>query len=78
MRIVHISDCFSPRTGGIETQVGDLAATQAAAGDDVHVFTATPGRVQGWVENWRGVRIHRMDARLLGVPINPLAPPAME
>ncbi|PFG19006.1 glycosyltransferase family 4 protein [Serinibacter salmoneus] len=41
MRIVHVSDCFAPRVGGIETQVGDLAAHQVAAGHEVHVLTAT-------------------------------------
>ncbi|WP_448630181.1 hypothetical protein [Cellulomonas soli] len=43
MRVVHVSDCYPPRTGGIESQVGDLAAAQVAAGHDVHVFTATVG-----------------------------------
>ena len=43
MRIVHVSDCFAPRTGGIETQVGDLARHQARAGHEVHVLTATLG-----------------------------------
>ncbi|GMA32218.1 glycosyltransferase family 4 protein [Litorihabitans aurantiacus] len=43
MRIVHVSDCFAPRVGGIETQVGDLAAHQVAAGHEVHVLTATAG-----------------------------------
>ena len=42
-RVVHISDCYPPRVGGIETQVHDLAARQAAAGYDVHVLTATAG-----------------------------------
>ena len=75
MRVLHVSDCFPPRTGGIETQVHDLAAHQAAAGFDVHVATATAGadgarratRVLG-----SGVRVHRMASALtLGVPVNP-------
>ena len=41
MRIVHVSDCYLPRLGGIEMQVHDLAAHQAAAGHDVRVLTAT-------------------------------------
>jgi hypothetical protein len=45
VRIVHISDCYPPRLGGIETQVRALAVRQAAAGHDVHVITATPGEV---------------------------------
>ncbi|QDC26772.1 glycosyltransferase family 4 protein [Georgenia yuyongxinii] len=48
-RIVHISDCYPPRVGGIETQVHDLAARQARAGHEVHVLTATgaPGAPAG-------------------------------
>lgn len=42
MRIMHISDCYLPRLGGIEMQVHDLAAHQQAAGHDVTVITATP------------------------------------
>ncbi|WP_413452205.1 glycosyltransferase family 4 protein [Georgenia phoenicis] len=75
MRVLHVSDCFPPRTGGIETQVHDLAAAQAGAGHDVHVATATAGadgtrratRVLG-----SGVRVHRMASALtFGVPVNP-------
>ncbi|MBU6246057.1 MAG: glycosyltransferase [Actinomycetales bacterium] len=46
MRIAHVSDCYLPRTGGIETQVRALALRQAAAGMDVRIITATPGQVQ--------------------------------
>jgi glycosyltransferase involved in cell wall biosynthesis len=42
MRIVHVSDTFLPRHGGIESHVSDLAARQAAAGHEVHVVTDTP------------------------------------
>ena len=42
MRIVHISDCYAPRLGGIETQVRALAMRQAEQGHEVHVLTATP------------------------------------
>ncbi|MDQ1616464.1 MAG: hypothetical protein QOJ60_2403 [Actinomycetota bacterium] len=42
MRIVHVSDTFLPRLGGIEVHVSDLAARQAAAGHEVHVVTDTP------------------------------------
>lgn len=41
MRIVHISDCYTPRLGGIETLVRELATAQHAAGHDVTVLTAT-------------------------------------
>jgi phosphatidylinositol alpha 1,6-mannosyltransferase len=43
MHVVHISDCFAPRTGGIETQVMGLVRAQQEAGDRVSVLTATPG-----------------------------------
>ena len=41
MRIVHVTDCYLPRMGGIETQVADLVRHQSAAGHDVHVVTRT-------------------------------------
>lgn len=41
MRVAHVSDFYAPRVGGIERQVGELAAAQAAAGHEVHVLTAT-------------------------------------
>jgi phosphatidylinositol alpha 1,6-mannosyltransferase len=43
VRITHITDCFDPRTGGIETQVRGLAERQSLAGHTVRVITATPG-----------------------------------
>jgi glycosyltransferase involved in cell wall biosynthesis len=41
MRIVHVTDCYLPRLGGIESQVADLVHHQRAAGHDVHVLTST-------------------------------------
>ena len=43
VRITHVSDCFAPRTGGIESQVLGLTRAQHAAGDQVRVITATSG-----------------------------------
>lgn len=81
MRIVHVSDCFAPRTGGIETQVGDLARHQARAGHDVHVLTATlgeGGERGGVVDVEDGVRVHRLGARLpFDLPVNPVAGPGL-
>ncbi len=81
MRIVHVSDCYAPRTGGIETQVRDLARAQAAAGHDVHVLTATlgpDGQGGGFVEDDDGVTVHRLGARIpFELPVNPAAVPAM-
>jgi glycosyltransferase involved in cell wall biosynthesis len=42
MRILHVTDCYLPRLGGIETQVHGLACRQRAAGHEVEVVTATP------------------------------------
>ncbi|WP_418606788.1 glycosyltransferase [Georgenia sp. SUBG003] len=78
LRVVHVSDCFPPRVGGIETQVHDLAARQAAAGDDVHVLTATadpalPGGGRRGSSLVDGVRVHRFASRAtLGAPFHPL------
>ena len=73
MRIVHISDCYPPRLGGIETQVRALAMRQAARGDDVHVITATPGReVRQGSEILDGVTVHRATMRLpADLPVHP-------
>ncbi|WP_214104989.1 glycosyltransferase family 4 protein [Acrocarpospora catenulata] len=43
MRILHVSDCYLPRLGGIEVQVADLVRSQREAGHEVAVATATPG-----------------------------------
>lgn len=43
MRIVHVTDCFLPLMGGIETQVSELAARQAQQGHEVLVLTCTAG-----------------------------------
>ena len=79
MRIFHVSDCYAPRTGGIESQVRDLARAQRAAGHEVHVLTATPGRAGergGVVEDDDGVQVHRLGARIpFDLPVNPSAVP---
>ncbi|MDR7276508.1 glycosyltransferase [Catenuloplanes atrovinosus] len=41
MRIAHVTDVYLPRLGGVELQVRDLAARQAAAGHAPFVITAT-------------------------------------
>lgn len=43
MKILHVTDCYLPRLGGIEMHVSDLAARQAAAGHDVTILTRTAG-----------------------------------
>ncbi|MEU4829528.1 glycosyltransferase family 4 protein [Streptosporangium sp. NPDC023615] len=65
MRILHVSDCYLPRLGGIEVQVADLIRMQRQAGHRVEVATATPG------EPLPGV--HRIVARLpFDLPVHPL------
>ncbi len=64
MRILHISDCYLPRLGGIEVQVADLIRMQREEGHQVEVATATPG------ESLPGV--HRIVARLpFDLPVHP-------
>lgn len=41
MRILHLTDCYLPRIGGIEMHVRDLCQAQRDAGHDVLVVTAT-------------------------------------
>ena len=42
VRIVHVSDAYLPKQGGIEVQVHDLAQRQAQAGHRVRVLTCAP------------------------------------
>ena len=42
MKVALLSDCYPPRTGGIESQVGDLAAQLVLAGHEVE--TAADGQ----------------------------------
>ena len=69
MRIAHVSDCYLPRTGGIETQVRGLALSQAARGDAPWVLTATPGRGP---EATDGITVERLAVALPGdLPVHP-------
>lgn len=43
MRIIHVSDAYLPKQGGIEVQVHDLAARQAHQGHEVRVVTCAQG-----------------------------------
>lgn len=81
MRIGHLTDCYLPRLGGIEVQVHDVATRQRAAGHDVEVLTATPGRHGergGVVDVVDGVPVHRLATRMpFELPVNPRAPRQM-
>ena len=65
-RIAIVTDWFAPRRGGIEAQLGELAARLARGGEEVAVVTATPGEAAD-----RPYRIHRLDVPTLPSP--PLA-----
>ncbi|TDE97598.1 glycosyltransferase family 1 protein [Occultella glacieicola] len=82
MRIVHVSDCYAPRVGGIESQVEDLATHQGAAGHAVHVLTATAlgrdaveqgrSRYRTTTTEAAGVRVHRIASPVtFGLPVHP-------
>ena len=73
MRIVHVSDCYLPRLGGIEQQVSGLAAAQLAAGHEVHVVTATR-QAEAPEAVIDGVQVHRLTAPLpFDLPLHPRA-----
>lgn len=75
MRVAHISDCYLPRTGGIELQVRGLSQAQLASGEEPEIITATPaarGKAQIPGETDDGVPIHRLAVDLpAGLPISP-------
>lgn len=75
MRVAHVSDCYLPRTGGIELQVRGLSQAQLAAGMAPSIITATPaarGRPTIDNETDAGVPIHRLAVDLPGgLPISP-------
>lgn len=69
-----MSDCYLPRTGGIETQVRALALQQAAAGHEVRIITATAGAGEVFAgrEIVDGLPVDRVAARIPGaLPIHP-------
>ncbi|MBB5954880.1 glycosyltransferase involved in cell wall biosynthesis [Saccharothrix tamanrassetensis] len=69
MSIIHVTDCFLPRLGGIEVQVAGLADAQSRAGARVHVVTATRD-----AEQPPGYTVHRVAMRLPGnLPVHPRA-----
>jgi glycosyltransferase involved in cell wall biosynthesis len=71
--IVHVTDCFHPRLGGIEVQVAELAEVQRANGETVHVVTATPPPPDERVGRY-GYPVHRLVAPMpWELPIHPRA-----
>lgn len=64
MRIVHVTDCYLPRLGGIELQVHDLAQRQAAMGHDVTVLTTTAGDLPAGAGPVEVIRVTRRRAEV--------------
>jgi len=77
--VMHVSDCYLPRLGGIEVQVADLAKIQAAAGYPVHVVTATPAHSPDPAPNeGDALLLHRVVAPLpFELPVHPRAARAL-
>lgn len=75
MRVVHLSDCYLPRTGGIELQVRGLTQAELAAGFEPQIVTATPATARQAVipgETDDGVPVHRLAVRLpTQLPVTP-------
>jgi glycosyltransferase involved in cell wall biosynthesis len=77
MRILHVTDGYGPRLGGIEVFVEGLARHQSLAGHEVSVLTATPALPDADVDpdtaaGTGAVRVVRTPPSLL----HPLAPRA--
>lgn len=83
MRILHVTDCYLPRVGGIELHIADLVSRQRSAGHDARVVTMTPHDVEAhddppWIH--RGAEVdgrHLSPSRMrtyLEALVNELAP----
>ena len=78
MRIIHVTDAYLPKRGGIEVQVSELARRQAKAGHDVAVVTRAPGppsrdtvrvdRAGGGLAPWQWAPAARRVAALVEAP----------
>lgn len=74
MRIAHVSDCYAPRTGGIESQVRALAERQWRTGADVRVITATPAVLDSRspLDDGDSLTVHRVTASVpFDLPVHP-------
>ncbi len=71
--IIHVTDCFHPRLGGIEIQVGELAKAQQEYGEKVQIITATPPNGAAREQDY-GFPVHRVAAPLpWELPVHPRA-----
>jgi glycosyltransferase involved in cell wall biosynthesis len=62
VKVVHVTDFYLPRLGGIEMHVSDLAQRQVDRGHEVAVLTASPSA--GHVDGTDDVRVVRLTDRL--------------
>ncbi|WP_457204086.1 glycosyltransferase family 4 protein [Nocardioides sp. HB32] len=62
MRVLHVTDCYLPRLGGIEVHVSNLAAHQRAEGIDARVVTLTGASLAISDPSWV-VRVGRKPGR---------------
>src|SRR3954462_14223015 len=58
MRIALVSDWYTPRLGGIESQLSELSTRLVDSGHEVHVVTPTPSAER----DVGRVIVHRIDA----------------
>jgi glycosyltransferase involved in cell wall biosynthesis len=71
--IIHVTDCFHPRLGGIEIQVGELAKAQQESGEKVQIVTATPAHRASSEDDY-AYPVHRIVAPLpWELPVHPRA-----
>ena len=68
MRIVHVTDVYLPRLGGIELHVHDLAEQQRRRGHDVTVLTRTAAGTQDGTES-DDVPVTRLGRMAWGRPL---------
>ena len=61
MRILHASDSYLPKVGGIELHVRDRMAHQRGAGDEAFLITAAPGPDAAGVRRVRSDRAAGLD-----------------
>lgn len=67
MRILHVTDVYLPRLGGIETLVSDLVAAQQARGVDAEVATITAASTPGaGAATADPAYVHRLEGGPLG------------
>jgi glycosyltransferase involved in cell wall biosynthesis len=61
MKILHVTDAYLPKQGGIEVQVGDLARRQVDAGHDVTVLTCAADAEGRRPRAGRGMPVRAVD-----------------